>query len=110
MKAKRQSAVEPVFGSLINHLGIRKMNTIGIRQANKNMLMAAVAYNLKKYLNYARKIVVCKVNEAKNLGFELITYLQNVLRLSKHLIFSVLNSEYLRQDLLKTSYIELLKI
>lgn len=90
MKAKRQSTVEPVFGSLINHLGIRKMNTIGIRQANKNMLMAAVAYNLKKYLNYARKIVVSKVNEAKNLGFELITYLQNVLRLSKHLIFYII--------------------
>jgi hypothetical protein len=106
MKAKRQSTVEPVFGSLINHLGIRKMNTMGIRQANKNMLMAAVAYNLKKYLNYARKIVVSKVNEAKYLGSELITYLRNVLRLSKRLIFSLLNFEYQRQDLLKTSYIE----
>jgi hypothetical protein len=79
---------------------------MGIRQANKNMLMAAVAYNLKKYLNYARKIVVSKVNEAKYLGSELITYLRNVLRLSKRLIFSLLNFEYQRQDLLKTSYIE----
>ena len=52
MKSIRQSTVEPVFGTLIEHLGIRKMNTIGIRQANKNMLMAAVAYNLKTCLPF----------------------------------------------------------
>jgi hypothetical protein len=57
MKLIRQSTFEPVFGILIEHLGMRKMNTIGIRQANKNMLMAAVVYNLKKYLNFDRKII-----------------------------------------------------
>lgn len=54
-KAKRMSTVEPVFGTLINYLGMRKVNTRGIKQANKCMLMAACAFNLKKLLNYAQK-------------------------------------------------------
>ena len=29
---------------LINHMGLRKINTRGIEQANKVMLMAATAY------------------------------------------------------------------
>jgi len=52
MKKKRQSTVEPVFGTLINFMGLRKINTIGINQANKVMILAGVAYNLKKYLKY----------------------------------------------------------
>lgn len=51
-KTLRQSTVEPVFGTLINHLGMRKINTRGIESANKIMLMAAMAYNLKKVLRY----------------------------------------------------------
>ncbi len=50
MKGKRQSTVEPVFGTLKEFMGLRKVNTIGIKQANKCMHLAAIAYNLKKYL------------------------------------------------------------
>jgi len=57
MKGKRQSTVEPVFGTLTQFLGMRKVNTIGIKQANKVMLMAAMAYNLKKYLKFTQKTV-----------------------------------------------------
>ena len=56
MKSKRQSTAEPVFGSLINYYGMRKVNTKGIKQANKVMLMAATAYNLKKLLKYSNLI------------------------------------------------------
>ena len=57
MKKLRQSTVEPVLGTLINYLSMRRVNTRGIRQANKCMLMAAVAYNLKKLLKWqSRKI------------------------------------------------------
>lgn len=63
MKAKRQSTVEPVFGSLINNLGMRKVNTIGIRQANKQLKMAAIAYNLKKYLKFIQKLAQSKAQE-----------------------------------------------
>jgi len=55
MKAKRQSTVEPVFGTLTQFMGLRKINTIGIEQANKVMHLSAMAYNLKKYLKFIAK-------------------------------------------------------
>ena len=55
MKCKRQSTVEPVFGTLTQFMGMRKINTIGLEQANKVMHMAAIAYNLKKYLKFIEK-------------------------------------------------------
>ncbi|HKJ79907.1 MAG TPA: IS1182 family transposase [Prolixibacteraceae bacterium] len=57
MKGKRQSTVEPVFGTLTQFMGLRKINTIGLKQANKVMHMAAMAYNLKKYLKFISKTV-----------------------------------------------------
>ena len=56
MKRKRSSTVEPVFGTLTQFMGLRKINTIGIKQANKVMHMAAIAYNIKKYLKFTNKI------------------------------------------------------
>ncbi|BAU52128.1 IS1182 family transposase [Mucilaginibacter gotjawali] len=55
MKLLRSSTVEPVFGSLINHTGLNRINSKGLKQANKCMLMAATAYNLKKLLKYKFK-------------------------------------------------------
>ena len=52
MKGKRQSTVEPVFGTLTQFMGLRKINTIGLAQANKCMHLSAIAYNLKKYLKF----------------------------------------------------------
>lgn len=52
MKKLRQSTVEPVLGTLINFLAMKRVNTRGIKQANKCMIMAAIAYNLKKALNF----------------------------------------------------------
>ena len=57
MKSKRQSTVEPVFGTLTQFMGMRKVNTKGIKQANKVMLMAGTAYNLKKCLKFTAKKV-----------------------------------------------------
>jgi hypothetical protein len=54
MKKKRQSTVEPVFGTLMNYMGLSKINTRGILSADKKMLMAAAAYNLKKWLNFCQ--------------------------------------------------------
>jgi hypothetical protein len=54
MKSKRQSTVEPVWGTLAQFRGLRKINTIGIGQANKVMHMAACAYNLKKLLQFVK--------------------------------------------------------
>ncbi len=55
MKGKRQSTVEPVFGTLTQFMGLRKINTIGLGQANKCMHLSAIAYNLKKYLKFTEK-------------------------------------------------------
>ena len=51
------STVEPVFGTLTQFMGLRKINTIGIQQANKVMHLSAIAYNLKKYLKFITKKV-----------------------------------------------------
>jgi hypothetical protein len=52
LKKLRSSTVEPVIGTLINYLAMKRVNTRGIEQANKCMIMAAVAYNLKKLLKF----------------------------------------------------------
>lgn len=54
MKKLRQSTVEPVLGTLVNFLAMKRMNTRGIKLANKCMLMAAIAYNLKKMMRFKR--------------------------------------------------------
>ena len=50
MKNLRQSTVEPVFGSLSQFYGLRKIGVLGKAGAHKVMLMASIAFNLKKYL------------------------------------------------------------
>ncbi|WP_218694537.1 transposase [Cellulophaga sp. HaHa_2_95] len=54
MKGKRQSTVEPVFGTLTQFMGLRKINTLGLKQANKVMHLSAIAYNLKTSLPAGR--------------------------------------------------------
>jgi transposase len=54
MKKVRQSTVEPVFGTLINFMGMKKISSRGIDQANKVMLMAGTAYNLQKLMRYVQ--------------------------------------------------------
>jgi transposase len=57
MKGLRQATVEPVLGTLVNYMGLRKINTRGIQQAQKGMLLAAAAYNLQKLLRFTPKRV-----------------------------------------------------
>lgn len=51
----RQSTVEPVLGTLLNFMNMRRVNTRGIELAYKHVLLAASVYNLKKYMNYIRR-------------------------------------------------------
>lgn len=57
----RSSTVEPVLGTLINFQNMKRVNTRGIQQANKHVLMAALTYNLKKYLKFTSRKSVAKV-------------------------------------------------
>lgn len=52
---RRSSTVEPVLGTLINHHNMKRVNSRGISQANKHVLMAALSYNLKKYLKFTTR-------------------------------------------------------
>ena len=64
-KHKRSSTVEPVFGTLTQFMGLRKINTRGIGNANKCMLMSAMAYNLKKYMKFIEKKVKSEAKAAQ---------------------------------------------
>lgn len=61
----RGSTVESVLGTLINFRGMRRVRTRGIEQANKFMIGAATAYNLKKWLNYNPRHVKTAVASLK---------------------------------------------
>ena len=84
MMKLRQSTVEPVLGTLVNYLGMRRINTRGIEQADKGLLMAATAYNLKKLLKFqAPKVnVIIKAMEKAH----------QILNANLYLLFRVLGS------------------
>jgi len=89
MKGKRQSTVEPVFGTLTQFMGMRKINTIGIKQANKVMMMAAMAYNLKKYLKFTQKTVKSVVKTGQFACSILFTLIAGIMKPYKPLNFSI---------------------
>jgi radical SAM protein with 4Fe4S-binding SPASM domain len=57
---KRGSTVEPVLGTMLNFLNLKRVNTRGIKQANKHVMMSALTYNLKKYLKFISRKTVTK--------------------------------------------------
>jgi Transposase DDE domain len=65
LKKLRSSTVEPVLGTLINFRGMKRIWTRGIKNANKFMIGAAIAYNLKKWMNYRAKKVKVVVMELR---------------------------------------------
>ena len=62
---RRSSRVEPVLGTLINYHSMKKVNCRGMKNANKHVLMAALTYNLKKYLKFITKKVSRNVQVAR---------------------------------------------
>lgn len=65
MKKLRQSTVEPVLGTLTNFMGVLEDMDKRKKQANKFMLGAATAYNLKKWLNHQPANRQTKINTIK---------------------------------------------
>lgn len=84
---KRMHTVEPVFGSLQEYYGLRRMNVRGRNSANKVMLMAAAAFNLKKWI---KKLV----KESKNRLEIAILILTHINRryVGRNLIISIFNN------------------
>ena len=87
MRKKRSSTVEPVLGTLINYMGMSRINTKGIKQADKCMTMSAVAYNLKKLMKWESKkprwYVNMTMNTVKNAIEGLFFYLYHTYRALK---------------------------
>ena len=77
MSRLRSATVEPVLGTLINFLGMKRVNARGVAQAEKHVLMASLCYNLKKMLKFkpistksaAIKVQVETGNFEKNLSY-----------------------------------------
>ena len=93
----RSKTVEPVIGTLVNFTNMKRVNTRGIKNANKLVLMASLTYNLKKYLRFVVKIpsilaqvVSLKVGKSKALLKTIITSFKNTF-LSHH-NFTILNN------------------
>ena len=52
MRRKRSSTVEPVWGTLINFMAAKRINSRGLAAANKVLIMATACYNLKKWMKF----------------------------------------------------------
>ena len=59
----RSKTVEPVIGTLVNFTNMKRVNTRGIKNANKHVLMASLTYNLKKYLRFIVKKPMLQVQK-----------------------------------------------
>lgn len=104
MKKLRSSTVEPVIGTLANYLAMKRVNTRGLQQANKCMLMAATVYNLKKLLNFRSnkagsiiKAMEIKGKSGKNQLLKLlyaILYTRDAHRIKMSFKFTAANSIY----------------
>ena len=99
MKVKRHSTVEPVFGTLKEHVGLKKVLTKGIEEANKGMHMAAIAYNLKKLLKFINN----KTKSGANANHHTIINFYNALKVQIGAIRALLSAETFKTYLIKRS-------
>jgi transposase len=83
MSKIRSKTVEPVLGTLINFMSMRRLNTRGIQQANKHILMAALTYNLKKYMAYVPK-------KPKVIAMAMRQELKSILQTTKNLFLALI--------------------
>ena len=87
MKRKRHSTVEPVFGTLTQFMGLRKINTRGISNANKVVLMSGTAYKLNKYPKFIKNDVESVIKEGENTLLQLFDEIGVIFGFSKQLKF-----------------------
>jgi hypothetical protein len=72
----RSKTVEPVIGTLVNFINMKRVNTRGNKQANKHVLMASLTYNLKKYLKFITKKTKTKARVVNELRAKVPTFLK----------------------------------
>ena len=74
----RSKTVEPVIGIFVNFTNMKRINSRGIKQANKYVLMAALIYNLKKYLKFITRITKIKAGVVSKLQVKVPPSLKTV--------------------------------
>jgi len=65
MSRLRSSTVEPVLGTLLNFMGLKKIYARGIEQAEKHVIMASLCYNIKKMIKFNPRKPQIQVSYAK---------------------------------------------
>ncbi|MCA0390162.1 MAG: transposase [Bacteroidetes bacterium] len=94
----RSKTVEPVIGTLVNFTNMKRVNTRGIKNANKHVLMASLTYNLKKYLRFTVKkpsilAQVISLKQGKSFAF-----IKRAFSVYKNSILSYSNSRILNYN------------
>jgi len=85
----RSKTVEPVIGTLVNFTNMKRVNTRGIKQANKHVLMAALTYNLKKYLKFITKKTKTNAGVVSEIQTKAPTFLKTAFYGLKNLFLSI---------------------
>jgi transposase len=87
----RGRTVEPVWGTLLHFRRLKKVYTKGNDLANKQVLMAATAYNLKKLLNF--KSIKSAASAIKNVAADLKIAVENqILLFLDDILFNLNNN------------------
>lgn len=90
-KKQRSSTVEPVWGTLLNNLGLKRINSRGLKSANQALLMASACYNLKKYMKrITQKVKIGAIALPKPMG-ETISFIKTALYEAKKRILKLFN-------------------
>jgi hypothetical protein len=76
MMRLRAATVESVWGTLLHFRRLKKVYTKGNDLANKQVLMAAAAYNLKKLIHF--KTIKHTTNAIKNIAMDIKLEIMNV--------------------------------
>jgi hypothetical protein len=76
---KRGSTMEPFWGTMLNFLNFKLVNTQGIKGANKHLMMSALTYNPKKLLKFNHKKMVSVYQSLSNSKGRLFSYLNGLL-------------------------------
>ncbi len=88
MKRKRSSTVEPVWGTLINFMGMKRINARGLAAANKTLILAAACYNLKKWLKFVSpKSSIKTMAMLQTKAKEVFALIKTVFTKMRHYIF-----------------------
>lgn len=82
----RSRTVEPVLGTLINFLNMKRLNSRGMSSANKHVMLSALCYNLKKLMKFirpktaiiAKAMQESKLKEGERLHFLYRNYLWHI--------------------------------